>query len=508
MGTHYQALKAADGSLLPGEFLITPVSEVNVILERAQKAFWVYQKISQEQRAVFLLRIAEEIEAIGSALIERSMAEAGLPEARMRAERLRTVNQLKNFSRILHVGEWQEPSINTGNSERPDLRKRLEPIGPVVVFGASNFPLAYSAGGGDTASALAAGCSVIVKAHPAHPGTSEMVAEAIIKAAKVTGMPEHIYQHVHDTGFELGQALVKHPLTTAVGFTGSLTGGRALFDIASNRKHPIPVYAEMGSTNPIVILPNVLKEERRTFWVDQFKQSLTLNCGQFCTNPGLMIAIDSKEIQFFMNDFESAVSKESSQLMLHNGISKAYQEHKVRLKEYTTVEFYYEGKAKDARSASPAIARVGGKAFIENPHLHEEVFGPYSLMVLCEDKEELEAVLHALQGQLTGTIVGGEKELNDYQKSIEILKSKVGRLIFNGVPTGVSVNGSMHHGGPYPATTNAYFSAVGDDAIKRFVRPVTYQNCPQDHLPAILKDPNPNNWCRRINGSYTFDAVQ
>lgn len=508
MKNYYQGVKAEDGSLLPGDFPITAVEEVDALLERSNRAFWEFQKVTDEQRAGFLLRIAEEIEAIGDELIHRAMDEAGLPESRMRAERLRTINQLKNFSRIVHVGEWQEPSINTGNSEQPDLRKRLEPIGPVVVFGASNFPLAYSAGGGDTASALAAGCSVIVKAHPAHPGASELVANAIVKAAQETGMPDHIYQHVHDTGFELGQALVKHPLTSAVGFTGSLSGGRAIFDLASQRKNPIPVYAEMGSTNPIVILPNAFEEIGMSFWVKKFTQSLTLYCGQFCTNPGLMIAIDTPEVRNFMSAFEESVKSVDQQLMLHDGISKAYHQHKERLRKNTPAQFYYEGESNDARSALPALASVSGEAFIQNPHLQEEVFGPYSLMVLCNDEQELNQVITGLQGQLTGTLVGGQGELETYHKTLALLKSKVGRIIFNGVPTGVEVNGSMHHGGPYPATTNAFFSAVGDDAIKRFARPVTYQNCPQSLLPIMLKNENPIGWCRRINGKYTFDAVQ
>jgi NADP-dependent aldehyde dehydrogenase len=508
MARTYKGVNAIDGSELPGEFTLTEIADVDAILTESHQAFWKFQEISKEERASLLLHIAEAIENLGDQLIQRAMAETGLPASRMRAELQRTVNQFKNFSRVIHQGDWVEASINTGNNQRVDLRKQLEPIGPVVVFGASNFPLAYSAGGGDTASALAAGCSVIVKAHPAHPGTSQMVADAIQYSIKEMSLPKGLYQHVHDTGFELGKALVRHPLTAAVGFTGSLSGGRAIFDLAAARENPIPVYAEMGSTNPILFLDEAFKENGVDFWARKFSQSLTLNCGQFCTNPGLMIAIESEGMRLFRAKMVEFVRAYEAELMLHEGISQAYKDHKIRLQQQSNATFYYEGNTENDRYAAPVLATASAKEFIQNPQLHEEVFGPYSLMVLCENKSQRSKVLNHLRGQLTGTVLGSSDDFNREKETIHLLKSKVGRLIYNGVPTGVEVNGSMHHGGPYPSTTNAFFSAVGDDAIKRFTRPVAYQNCPDAVLPDALKNENPQKIIRRVNGTYSEASLK
>ncbi len=507
----YYGIEAATGAALEGEFEITQPSMVGEVMERAQEAFNAYQSISADKKGDFLIAIAEEIEAMGDILVHRAMAESGLPEGRIIGERGRTMNQLRLFGAVAKKGEWVEAAIDTADANRkpfpkPDLRKQLEPLGPVIVFGASNFPLAYSAAGGDTASALASGCAVIVKAHPAHPGTSQLVADAICKAADRTGMPKNIYQHVHGTGFELAQELVKHPLTKAVGFTGSFVGGKALYDIANQRDEPIPVFAEMGSVNPVLIFPETLKQKAAE-WGNTYAGSITLGSGQFCTNPGLIVAIKSNGLNEFTDSLLESLGTITSQQMLHDGISNAFNEGKAKLKSDGIVEVIYAKDEENNRLGGPCVAKVDGTKFLQNPTLQKELFGPYSLIVACESADEMLAVIRSFEGQLTGTMIIENEELNNYGAHFKALKNAVGRIIFNGVPTGVEVATSMNHGGPFPATTDSRYSAVGADAIKRFARPVSYQNCPSSLLPLPLQNENLNGIYRKVNGELSNASI-
>lgn len=507
----YQGKEASTGNLLDGEFPITELDEVDSIMQAALEAYNAYQNISAESKATFLITVAEEIEALGDELVERAMAETGLTRARIIGERERTTKQLRLFATEAKKGQWVDASIDTAEPNRipvpkPDLRKQLEPLGPVVVFGASNFPLAYSAGGGDTASALASGCSVVVKAHPAHPGASQLVANAIQKAVERTGMPKNIYQHVHDTGFEVGKDLVQHPITQAVGFTGSFAGGKALYDLASKREKPIPVFAEMGSINPVILLPAALKKEA-VKWGETYAKSITLGCGQFCTNPGLVIGIDSPELNEFTASLKSSIAQEPSQQMLHDGISTAFNNGKATAFANESLEVYYNKIEDNKRLGGACLAKVSGANFIDDKVFQTEVFGPYSLLVVCKDADEMLAVLNSIEGQLTGTVIGRDEDIRNYKCQINALKANVGRIIFNGVSTGVEVCTAMNHGGPFPATTDARFTAVGADALKRFSRPVTYQNCPDNFLPKTLKNENTLNIFRKINGEFTKESL-
>jgi NADP-dependent aldehyde dehydrogenase len=376
-------------------------------------------------------------------------------------------------------------------------------IGPVVVFGSSNFPFAYSTAGGDTASALAAGCTVVVKAHPAHPKTSELVAGAIQKAIQECQMPTHVFQHVHGQTFAIGQALVAHPNTKAVGFTGSLQGGRALFDTANQRAVPIPVFAEMGSINPVVLMPQKLANEV-TLLAKQYAASITLGVGQFCTNPGLILGIKSNDLTQFMKLLGSEIEQIAPAKMLHAGIYQNYEAKKIVAIEQDHVELLGESVQANTGllQGRPTVASVPASVFIDNPTLHQEVFGPYSLVVVCDDLPEMTKVIATLEGQLTATIMATEAEAQANWHLIQQLENCCGRLILNGVPTGVEVAFSMQHGGPYPASTDGRFGSVGPDAIKRFVRPVSYQGFPDVLLPAELKAQNPLNILRIVDGEW------
>jgi NADP-dependent aldehyde dehydrogenase len=414
------------------------------------------------------------------------------------------------FADLVEQGSWVEARVDTAIPDRaplpkPDIRKMLVPIGPVVVFGAANFPLAYSTAGGDTASALAAGCPVIVKAHPAHADTSELVAEAIRKAVNKTGMPKGVFQHLHGSGFEVGQALVKHPLTKAVGFTGSLVGGKALFDLACQRAQPIPVFAEMSSINPVVLLPETLsKQAEKT--ATAFAASITLGVGQFCTNPGLIVAIQNEGLDRFIKSLSEGIKSALPGTMLHQGIADNYNKRLTHSLEQKGVTV--EGQSSTNANASqgkPSVASTQASTFLKNPLLAEEVFGPFSLIVKCKDVNELHAVVSHLNGQLTASIFGDEMEIAKHSSLVNTLIEKAGRLIVNGVPTGVEVCPSMNHGGPFPATTDSRFTAVGTDAIKRFVRPIAFQSFPNSLLPEELKNENPLGIWRLVNGSWGKD---
>lgn len=511
MNNAYRGVAAVTGELLDGDFYLTQPAETDQIMQNAEEAFRAFRKISGKSRAAFLNAIAEEIEELGEELVKRTMLESGLPVGRIMGERGRTMNQLKAFAAVAEKGEWVEASIDTAQPNREpfpksDIRRQLEPVGPVVVFGASNFPLAFSTAGGDTSSALASGCPVVLKVHPAHPGCSELVATAIYRAAERTGMPEHVFQHVHSTGFETGMALIQHPLTASVAFTGSFAGGKALFDAANKREKPIPVFAEMGSINPVLLLPEALKKGAEK-WGSAYAGSITLGCGQFCTNPGLLIGIESPELELFKETLVSSLSEMDSQQMLHDGISSAYNNGKQKLIDRGDVTVLFNRIEGNKRLGGACLATVNGTDFIGKPQLQKELFGPFSLLVVCQSEEEMLEVIEVLEGQLTATVIGEIADVKTFENSIDSLKERVGRLIFNGVPTGVEVCPSMHHGGPYPATTDNRFTSVGTGAIKRFARPVCYQDWPHEFLPDALKNENPLAIYRELNGAWSNSAV-
>jgi NADP-dependent aldehyde dehydrogenase len=495
-------------------FTITEATseEISQAAKLAAQAFKTYSKKSGKEKARFLSAIAEEIEALGDTLIEVYTSESGLPAGRAQGERGRTVGQLRAFSTHLEDGSWVDATIDTAQPERQpmpkvDLRKMNIALGPIVVFGASNFPLAFSTAGGDTAAALAAGCPVIVKSHPMHAGTGELVASAVIKAAEKTGMPNGVFSNLNSSGIEVGQALVKHPQIKGVGFTGSIRGGRALFDLAAQREEPIPVFAEMGSINPVVILPEAL-QTKATDWAKTYAGSITLGSGQFCTNPGLLLAIKSDGLNEFTKVLADEIAKIEPSCMLHPNIVGAYNSNKSKVISQDGIQVLadYSGDSK-SNYGRQIVSKVDGTTFLANSTLHQEVFGPFSLVVECDNTVQLEQILTQLEGQLTGTIIGTDTELSSNWGIVSALQNRVGRIIFNGVPTGVEVCPSMQHGGPYPASTDSRFTAVGVDSIKRWVRPFSFQAWPNTLLPAELKNENPLGILRNINGVNTTDKI-
>ncbi|MDT0607352.1 aldehyde dehydrogenase (NADP(+)) [Croceitalea rosinachiae] len=495
------------------EFVEASENEVNKALELATHAYTLYQKISGKERAVFLNTIADEIEALGDSLIEVYTAETGLPEGRAKGERGRTIGQLRSFANLVAEGSWVNATIDTAVPDRQpipkaDLRKMMFSLGPVVVFGASNFPLAYSTAGGDTASALAAGCPVVVKSHPMHAGTGELVAKAIITAAQKTNMPNGVFSNLNSSGIEVGMQLVENPLTKAVGFTGSIKGGRALYDIASKRAEPIPVFAEMGSVNPVVLLPEALISKGEG-WAKTYAGSITLGTGQFCTKPGLLFALESSELDDFIAVLSNEIIKIDPSCMLHPVIEANYSRNKEKMLRQPglTITANYDEDV-ESNFARQAVVKVSGANFISNPELHQEVFGPFSMVISCSNMNEMENAIKSMDGQLTGTIISEKNEINNYEKLVDVLQNGVGRLIFNGVPTGVEVCPSMQHGGPYPASTDSRFTAVGIHAIDRWVRPVSFQNWPNRLLPDELKNENPLNIDRLLNGKSTKEAIE
>ncbi len=482
--------------------------EIDEAVNLATNAFKEFREVSGERKAAFLNTIADEILALDDELVQTYCSETGLPEGRAKGERGRTVGQLRSFANLVAEGSWVEATIDSAQPNREpmpksDIRKMLIPLGPVVVFGASNFPLAYSTAGGDTAAALASGCPVIVKSHPMHAGTGELVASAIIKAAEKTGMPNGVFSNINSSGIEVGQQLVAHSEVKAVGFTGSIRGGRALLDLAAKREEPIPVFAEMGSINPVVVLPKAL-ENRNKEIAKTYAGSITLGTGQFCTNPGLLLGIKSEALSSFVNTLSQEIMEINPSCMLHPNIKKGYinNKEKVVSQANVSVTANYESDVKD-NYAEQTIVSVEGKDFLENPTLHLEVFGPFSMVVQCENEAQLEQVISNLEGQLTGTVISDDNEVSEYPEVISALQNRVGRIIFNGVPTGVEVCESMVHGGPYPASTDSRFSAVGITSIKRWVRPFSYQDWPNNLLPKELQNENPLGIFRTIDGVKT-----
>lgn len=481
----------------------------NEALRNAAQAFEAYKKTSPARRAQLLRGIAESIEALGDELLETASQESNLPLARLTGERGRTCNQLRLFADLVEEGSWVEATIDTALPDRqplprPDLRRMLVPLGPVVVFGASNFPLAFSTAGGDTASALAAGCTVVYKEHPGHPQTSQLVHKAITGALQKNGLPEGVFQHVSG-GVEVGQELVKHSATKAVAFTGSYQGGKAIFDLAMQREVPIPVYAEMGSTNPVFILPEKLKANTAEL-AHQAAASVLLGSGQFCTCPGLLFVPGSDVTDEFMEALEAELATASPAKMLHDGIAGNYYKGLEKLLKAEGVQALVQQEA-DVLEGRAALASTSAVQWLQNPELQEEIFGPFTLVVRYSNAQELIAAAKALQGQLTCTLWGTDQERELQQELTDVLRDKCGRLLYSGVPTGVEVSHAMTHGGPFPATTDSRSTSVGTYAIKRFARPVTFQSAPQALLPAELQDENRSGLWRTINGKLSQSSL-
>lgn len=485
------------------------MESLNEVMLQSAEAFKNYRKVSGKNKAIFLRAIAEEIEGLGMELIQTAMHEANLPEARLVGERGRTTGQLKMFADLLEEGSWVDARIDTAKPDRQplpkmDLRKMLIPTGPVVVFGASNFPFAFSTAGGDTASALASGCPVVVKGHPGHAKTSSMVAGAVERAAVRTGMPKGVFAHVDGgDGFEAGKALVMHPQTKAVAFTGSFGGGKALFDMANQRPEPIPVFSEMGSINPVVLMPEKMSKEAENVAIT-YAGSITVGVGQFCTNPGLILGIEGDDLQKFLKVLSTEIEKIAPGTMLNLGIYKNYDAKRAIAleQEGVTTESVSKVEKTTETQGTPTVASVSGDIFLANPTLHQEVFGPYSLVVKCKDITQLTEILGHLEGQLTATLMATENDLINHEEIVDALRNMSGRLNFNNVPTGVEVCYGLQHGGPFPSTTDGRFTSVGPDAIKRFVRPASYQSFPENLLPDELKTANPLNIWRMVDNEW------
>lgn len=467
-------------------FSVATPSDVAEACERADAAFVPYANLPVEARAAFLETIAEELELQGDMLLERAKAETGLPIARLTGERGRTATQLRFFAAILREGksqEWRhEPSDPKRVPRKPDLRLRKMGLGPVAVFGASNFPLAFSVAGGDTASALAAGCPVVVKGHPAHPGTSELAARAILRAAERTDMPDGVFSLLNGPSKELGAALVSHPLIQAVGFTGSRAGGIALMRLAANRPVPIPVYAEMSSINPVILMPSALAS-RGAQLAEGYVASVTAGAGQFCTNPGLVLAVDGPELTDFLGRAAELISATGSQTMLNDSIYDAYRAGKARLKQADRTRLIAEGHSLvGPNQGSAAVFELNGSEFLINDAYAQEIFGATSIVVRCSDLDEVKAILRALEGQLTATLQLDEQDFPAAKELVSLLERKVGRIVVNGWPTGVEVSPAMVHGGPFPASSDGRSTSVGGLAIDRFLRPICYQDFPMSLL--------------------------
>jgi len=509
----FQSYNPALGTKLDYHFFKATDREVNLACKKAEEAFQVYRKKSGVDKAAFLEAIAEEIKALGEQLIDTCCAETALPQGRIEGERGRTVNQLLMFAGMLREGSWLDARIETADSSRtpvpkPDIRYMHVGLGPVVVFGASNFPLAFSVAGGDTASALAAGCPVIVKVHSAHPATGELVGKAIQRAAKKSRMPDGVFSMLHGDGAVVGTLLVKHKSIKAVGLTGSFKAGKALFDIASRRDEPIPVYAEMGSTNPVFVLPEAMRLNKEKI-TQGFSASVTLGVGQFCTNPGMLLYENSAGAAEFTCQLKEEFEKTSGGAMLTETIFRSYSQGVAHHAAQPKVEVLANGVRVDGvNRAHPVLFRTNGSALGEHTDLAEEVFGPTSLVVELKSKNEMLAAARSLSGHLTATVHGTEKELAAYQDLLEILEQKAGRVVINGFPTGVEVCHAMVHGGPYPATTDGRSTSVGTASIFRFTRAVCYQSMPQALLPAELQNENPLNIWRLVNGVRTKEIVK
>ncbi|MCB1024751.1 MAG: aldehyde dehydrogenase (NADP(+)) [Acidobacteria bacterium] len=496
----FTAYDPATGKAVEPQFYSATLGELNKAVELASEARIPYGKISGKDKAVFLRRIADNIEALGDTLIKRASLETGLPNARFVGERGRTCMQLRMFADLVEQGSWLDARLDTPNPQRspipkPDIRSMLRPLGTVAVFCASNFPLAYSVAGGDTASALAAGCPVIVNAHFAHPGTAELVGSAITEAVKTCGLPEGVFSLVFSVGYDIGQSLVKHDHIKAVGFTGSRRGGRALMDIAAARQEPIQVYAEMSSVNPIFVLPSAMRENSESI-LSGLHTSVITGAGQFCTKPGIVVLPETEQTGGFTKSFGELISSTAKHPLLTKGIRDNFE----NLTKQRNSEEISASNDLSGFDVNPSMFQTGAAEFLSDQSLSDEIFGPTTLFVRSDKHEQLLEIAREMEGQLTATVHGTPEDLVEYADLIAILETKVGRLIFNGYPTGVEVGDAIVHGGPYPATSDSRTTAVGTRAIERFCRYVCYQNFPNAALPDELKDENPLGIRRMIDG--------
>ncbi len=508
----FTAINPETGESLPTSFSEATEQEVDKAVKLAENAFETYKGKTALEKALFLETIADEILSLGDELIDRCMQETALSRPRLEGERGRTMGQLKLFASVLREGSWVDARIDTAQPVRQafpkvDIRHILTPLGPVGVFGASNFPLAFSVAGGDTASALAAGCPVVVKGHQAHPGTSELISKAILTAAEKTNMPNGVFSLVQGASIRVGGDLVQHPGIKAIGFTGSYNGGKALFDLANKRKEPIPVFAEMGSTNPVFILPNALHENGNNI-AKGFAGSVTLGVGQFCTNPGLAIMEESDASEQFVTQLATEIEGIETGSLLTSSIKETYNKGIANFEAKTNVKTIAVGlNNKTEASVIPKVFCTNAANLLEDSELSEEVFGPTSMLVKATSKKELLEVAKNLDGHITATVFGTKDDLKNYQELFSVLQNKVGRLIVNGYPTGVEVCHSMVHGGPFPATTASQSTSVGSNAIKRFVRPVCFQGFPEELLPVELRDENTLKLWRLVDGELTKNSI-
>ncbi|HVI98791.1 MAG TPA: aldehyde dehydrogenase (NADP(+)) [Sphingomonas sp.] len=500
----FRAIDPATNEALDTDFAVSSLDDVAEACRLADEAFDTFRELDPDARAAFLDTIADEIEAVDG-LVQRAMAESGLPEARLTGERGRTTGQLRLFAKLLRQGRWADVVVDNALPDRKplpraDLRQRRIAVGPVAVFGASNFPLAFSVAGGDTASALAAGCPVVCKGHPAHPGTSVLVARAIQAAVKKCGLPEGVFSLVQGTSNELGGALVRDPRIKAVGFTGSRGGGLALVQIAQSRPEPIPVYAEMSSINPVLLMPHALASRGEAL-AKTYVGSLTLGSGQFCTNPGIAIGLDGPDLDAFAATAADALAEAQPQVMLTGGIHANYDKGVELLTGQSDVETLARGaEGTGCNRGRAALFGTTGAAFIANPDLAHEVFGAASIIIRCTDMDEVRQVLEGLEGQLTATLQLDDEDVEDARVLLPILERKAGRILANGWPTGVEVSYAMVHGGPFPATSDSRTTSVGTAAIERFLRPVCYQDLPDALLPRAVKHGNPLGLPRLVDG--------
>ena len=470
------------------EFSVGTINDVDAAVQAAEEAFWSFGYSTRADRAAFLNAIADEIEARAAAITQIGTQETGLPEARLQGERGRTTGQLRLFAEHILKGDYldlrHDPALpDRAPLPRPELKMMQRPIGPVAVFGASNFPLAFSTAGGDTAAALAAGCPVVVKGHSAHPGTGEIVAEAIHAAIKSCGMHPGVFSLIQGGNRAVGSALVQHPLIKAVGFTGSLAGGRALFDLCAARPEPIPFFGELGSVNPMFIFENALAN-RHADLATGWAASLTMGAGQFCTNPGIAVVLAGSDAETFAQEATAALADQPEQTMLTDGIAAAYRKGQTLVAETTGVQELLKTSC-DLRGATPYLYQTTAQNWLANEVLGGEVFGPLGVILVAKDLDEVRAVATQLQGQLTCTIHMDDADTDAARSLLPILERKAGRVLANGFPTGVEVSDTMVHGGPYPASTNFGATSVGTLSIRRFLRPVCYQNLPAALDPTI-----------------------
>ena len=501
----FQAVEAASGNSIDPAFAQASLSDVEDACKAAAGAQATYAALPLSERAAFLRLAAEKIDALGDTLTQRAMQESGLPEARLNGERGRTVGQLRLFADEVEEGSWQALRIDHADAARtppkPDLRMRKIPLGPVAVFGASNFPLAFSVAGGDTASALAAGCSVVVKGHPAHPGTSELVAGAIREALEEAGLPMGVFSLLNGTDYNLGEALVKDPRIAAVGFTGSRAGGLALMGHAASREVPIPVYAEMSSVNPVILMPSRLEEAAEDLAAG-YVGSLSMGAGQFCTNPGVVLTLEGEATTRFIDAAKAAMQDVPAQTVLTSGIHKAYETGIQTLDATAKAELVGVGHEGTGSCGRATVYTVSGTDFLEDDTFGEEVFGPSSIIVRCSDMEQVATILSAMEGQLTATLHMNKADHAAAAQLVPVLEQKAGRILANAWPTGVDVTHAMVHGGPFPATSDGRSTSVGTLAIERFLRPVCYQDFPAALLPkSLLEGGSPV--LRRVDGAFT-----